>query len=70
MTIDALFIDRLRDAAKEHGAVFDLLTAIGDGLLIDDLGNKEIVALDADLDLLKSAQIAFEFAKLDRKEEA
>lgn len=65
---EAQFIDALRDAAKQYGAVADLLFAIRDGILIDGNGNKEIVADECDLGLIKVAQIAAVFAALDRGE--
>lgn len=64
----AKFIDNLREAAGVYGAVADLLYAIRDGLLIDDLGNKEIVADEVDLGVLRIAQIAAAFAEADREE--
>lgn len=65
---EAQFIDALREAAKRHGAVADLLLVIRDGILIDGVGNKEVVADEYDLGLLKMAQIAAAFAALDRGE--
>lgn len=69
MNINASFIERLRHAAEEHGAVYDLLAVISEGLIIDDLGNNEIIEDNENIQMLKSAQFAFEFAKLDRKED-
>lgn len=63
---DAQFIDSLREAAQKYGAVADLLLAIRDGILIDDLGNKEVVADSTDLIILKTAQVAAAFSELDR----
>ena len=63
---EARFIDLLRSAAKEYGTVAELLDAIRDGILIDDLGNKEIVADETDVGIFKAAQIAAAFAELDR----
>lgn len=66
----ASFIDRLRDAAKEHGAVYELLCAIDNSILIDESGNREITGDDDDVRLLMASSIARAFAALDRKEEA
>lgn len=60
-------IDFLRDAAKEYGAVHDLLVAIRDGILIDCMGNKEVVADEGDIRIIKAAQVAAVFAELDRE---
>lgn len=62
------FIEQLREAAVTYGAVADLLSAIRDGLLIDGVGNKEIVASDEDLQIFLDAQIAAEFSEFDRGE--
>ena len=37
-------IEKLREASKEHGVVYDLLMCLEEGLLIDGNGNREIVA--------------------------
>lgn len=63
---EANFIDNLREAASRYGAVADLLLAIRDGLLIDDLGKKEIVADESDMSILRLAQITASFSDLDR----
>ncbi len=61
-------IERLREAAKEHGEVHDLLLTMRDCILIDDLGNKEIVASAEDLAYLKAALMAADFAIYDKGE--
>lgn len=71
MTEDqAKLIDHLREAAKEFGAVYDLLIAIEEGIMIDGLGNKEVVADKDNLEIILAAQEAAAFAKLDRKDQA
>lgn len=71
MKIDIEFIERLRDAAKEHGAVYDLLSVISESFLITDSINKvEFVASEDEVEVLESAQLAFKFAKFDRKDES
>lgn len=60
------FIDRLREAAQEHGAVADLLSVVDEALLLDDLGNQKFVGDDEDLDWLRAAQLAAKFAASDR----
>lgn len=65
----AKFIDRLRTAAKEHGAVSDLLDIIDSSIMIDGNGNNEIVGDDDDIGFLKAAQVAAVFSKLDREQE-
>lgn len=68
MNIDPSFaseVDKLRQAAKENEMVFDLLMLIGRSLLIDDLGNKEIIAEKEDLRLLKICEVAAAFAAYD-----
>ncbi|WP_028354779.1 hypothetical protein [Bordetella petrii] len=60
------FIDRLREAAQEHGAVADPLSVVDEALLLDDLGNQKFVGDDEDLDWLRVAQLAAKFAASDR----
>jgi hypothetical protein len=60
------FIERLRTAAKEHGAVADLLESLRDGLLIDGNGNKEIMAEGVDLEIIENAIVAADFSAFDR----
>lgn len=67
-TNQAKFIDRLRAAAEAHGAVAELLDLIESCLLLDDIGNRVVVGDDEDIELLKSAQIAAVFARLDRSD--
>lgn len=59
------FIDRLREAAKEHGAVADLLGALSDSILIDDLGNREIVGDKDSIEWIKAAILAEAFVAMD-----
>ena len=61
-----IFIDRLREAARDHGAVADLLGALEEGLLIDGTGNKEIIADDECIKWLVAALMAAKFVDLDR----
>lgn len=68
-TKQAAFIDELRDAAKEHEAVYKLLLVIDSGILIDEAGNRDVVATDDDCQLIRAAQITAAFAKTDRGEE-
>lgn len=56
---EAKFIDHLRSAAKEFGAVSDLLDAIGLALIVADETDKSIFHL---------AKIASAFSRLDRGE--
>lgn len=65
-TEEAQFIDRLRQAAREHGAVADLLDVVERGIMIDELGNKDVVAENDDLRMLELAQNAAAFVRLDR----
>jgi hypothetical protein len=70
MNIDVALIERLREAAKEHGAVYDLLFVINGSFLITDSINRvEFVAGDEEVSMLEGAKLAFEFAKFDRKDE-
>ena len=64
-TDSARIIDGLRHAAKMYPAVFDLLAAIDDGILIDGCGNKEVIAEGQTLEMIQSAQVARAFARLD-----
>jgi hypothetical protein len=59
-------IDRLREAAAEHGEVADLLTVLQESILIDDAGNKEIVGNADHLAYLKAVLIAADFVDYDR----
>jgi len=60
-------IDRLREAAKEHGAVYDLLLTLDQAVLLDDAGNQEWVGDESDVDVVKAAQICAVFAEMDRE---
>lgn len=64
----AELIDALRAAAREHGAVYDLLIAVREGILLDNNGNKEIVGDKTDIVILNAAQIAASFSEMDRGE--
>ena len=59
-------IERLRTAAKEHGEVSDLLDVLRECLLLDDRGNKAIVGDDEQIEYLKAAIFASDFAAYDR----
>lgn len=61
------FIDRLRDAAKEHGAVAELLMLIDNSLMFDGAGNKEIIADETEIEYLKAALLAAKFVNSDRR---
>lgn len=58
-------IERLRAAAKDHGEVFDLLQALSNGIQIDGAGNKDVIAVGADLEYLQAALLAASFAEYD-----
>jgi hypothetical protein len=58
-------VERLRKAAKENEVVFDLLMLISRSLLIDEAGNREIIADDKDTRLLKICDVASSFAAYD-----
>ena len=61
------FIDRLREAAKEHGVVPELLILIDNSLMFDGVGNKEIVAVEAEIEFLQAAILAAKFVNSDRR---
>ena len=66
---DARSIERLREAAKEHGEVYDLLVVLSNAILIDGCGNKTLeTASDADIQYIQVAQAAFSFCRVDRGE--
>ena len=65
---EAAFVDNLRRAAEQYGAVFDLLCLIDEGIMIDGNGNKEVVAEADELRLIQCARVATSFARLDRDE--
>lgn len=68
MNIDPKFVgevERLRYAAKENEVVFELLILISRSLLIDEAGNREIVADDNDTRLLQICDVAAAFAAYD-----
>ncbi len=68
MNIDPEFVsevERLRKAAKENEVVFDLLLLISRSVLIDDIGNREIIADDKDTRLLQACDMAAAFAAYD-----
>ncbi|MDH2239091.1 hypothetical protein N5K27_22540 [Pigmentiphaga sp. GD03639] len=60
------FIDRLREAAKEYGAVADLLRILDESLLLDDMGNRQIIGNDEDVEWLRAALMAAQFVAYDR----
>ncbi len=60
------FIDRLREAAREHGVVADLLEALDECLLVDGLGNKCVIGDEDELEWLEAAILAAKFVALDR----
>lgn len=68
MNMDPEFIgevEMLRKAAKENEVVFDLLALINRSLLIDEAGNREIIADDEDTRLLVICDVAASFALYD-----
>mgnify|MGYP006054827409 CR=1 FL=1 len=66
---EAKFIDHLRSAAKEFGAVSDLLDAINESVSIDEsTGLALIVADETDESIFHLAKIASAFSRLDRGE--
>ena len=66
---DARFIDHLRAAAKEFGAVSELLDAINESISIDEsTGMALIVADKADKSIFHLAKLAAAFSRLDRGE--
>ena len=67
--MNIFFIERLRNAAAEHGAVAELLEILEVSLLIDSSGNKEIVGDEDAISALKDALIAAEFVAYDRKDD-
>ena len=62
----AEIVDRLREAAKQHGEVADLLSALGDVLRLDDHGSLYLDADRIDTDYLMTVLDAAVFARLDR----
>ena len=68
MNIDPKFVsevERLRKAAKENEVVLELLYLITKSILIDDNGNKEIIADKDVLRSLEACQVASVFADYD-----
>ena len=62
----AEIVDRLREAARLHGEVADLLSAIADTLRDDGYGGLTFVADGIDTDYFMAALAAAAFARLDR----
>lgn len=58
-------IERLREAAAEHGEVSDLLAVLSTSLLITD-GDRAIVADESDLEYLRAVLVAAAFVQYDR----
>ncbi|SFK64105.1 hypothetical protein SAMN05216302_101147 [Nitrosomonas aestuarii] len=58
-------VERLRKAAKEDDVVYELICLISKSILIDDLGNTEVIAEKEDLRHLEACQIASHFAEYD-----
>ena len=59
-----LFIDQLRKASREYGAVADLLMFLDAAIVIDDCGNR---AIDGEkVDYLQAALVAAQFVMADR----
>lgn len=64
---EARIIERLREAAREHGEVYDLLVVISNAILIDGCGNKTLEnATDDELQYIQAAQFALSFCMIDR----
>ena len=59
-------IERLREAAKEHGEVADLLDMLAASFPFFADGNREFTGSDLDAEHLQSALIAAQFAEYDR----
>jgi hypothetical protein len=62
-------IERLREAAKEHGEVSDLLDALAASFPFFAEGDREFKGSELDAEHLKSALIAAQFAAYDRGED-
>ena len=59
-------VERLRDAAREHGEVADLLQVLADCLAFTALGADLITCDDSSRAYLKSALVASQFVAYDR----
>jgi hypothetical protein len=70
MTKDQIdVIERLRAAAQQHGEVANVLSVLKKSLLIDEVGNREIIADATQCDYLQAAMMAADFAEYDRSKE-
>lgn len=65
-TMDVRVIERLREAAKDHGEVADLLDVLADCFPFLQDGDSEFKGDDQDREYLKSAVAAAAFAQFDR----
>ncbi len=63
-------IERLRDAAANHGEVASLLSVLCRSILIDGAGNREIIAESDDLEYLQAALLAGAFSDYDRSKDS
>lgn len=64
--MDVKFIEALRKAGSEYGAVADLLDVLRNGLMIDGTGNKAITASGDELQVIQDAILAAECVEFDR----
>lgn len=60
------FIDRLREASRRYGVVVDLLMILDGTVLIDDIGNREILDDEEGVEYLKAALMAAKFVIAER----
>lgn len=60
------FIERLREAARDHGVVSDLLSTLEECLYIEDGMNIATVGDKEDLEWLEAALVAAKFVEYDR----
>lgn len=58
-------IERLREAAKAHGEVSDLLDVLSTSLSIND-GDRSVVADESDLEYLRAVLVAAAFVQYDQ----
>jgi len=59
-------IERLREAARQHGEVYDLLQVLATSFPFVEDGNNSFHGSDSDIEYLRTAILTAEFAEFDK----
>lgn len=64
------FIERVREAAREYGAVADLLSCVSDCVYVDDIQGVVTIGEQENIEWLRAVLIAAQFVDFDRSEQS